>query len=48
MAKFIILMSWTEQGIKNVKDSPRRLDAGRDLAKKLGYRRRVLSDDRAL
>ena len=36
MAKFIILMSWTEQGIKHVKDSPKRLDAGRDLAKKLG------------
>ena len=36
MAKFIILMSWTDQGIKNVKDLPKRLDAGRDLAKKLG------------
>lgn len=36
MAKYIVLLNWTEQGIKSVKDSPKRLDAGRDLAKKLG------------
>jgi len=36
MAKYILLMSWTDQGIKTVKDSPKRLDAGKDLAKKHG------------
>lgn len=36
MATYIALASWTDQGIKNVKESPKRLDAGRDLAKKLG------------
>ena|SRR5262245_15070817 len=36
MAKYIILMNWTEQGVKNVKESPKRLDAGREVAKKLG------------
>ena len=36
MAKYIILMNWTDQGIRNVKESPKRLDAARDAAKKLG------------
>lgn len=36
MAKYIALCSWTDQGIKNVKDSPARLDAAKALAKKLG------------
>ena len=36
MAKYILLTNWTEQGIKNVKDSPKRLDAGKELAKKFG------------
>lgn len=36
MAKYITLVNWTDQGIKNVKDSPGRLDAARALAKKLG------------
>lgn len=36
MAHYILLIDWTEQGIRNVKDSPKRLDAGRKLAKKLG------------
>jgi uncharacterized protein with GYD domain len=36
MAKYIVLLSWTDQGIKNVKDSPKRLDAARELAKKMG------------
>ena len=36
MAKYIILTSWTDQGVKNVKDSPARLDAARALAKKMG------------
>ena len=36
MARYILLMNWTDQGVKNVRESPGRLDAGRALAKKLG------------
>jgi uncharacterized protein with GYD domain len=36
MARYIMLVNWTDQGIRNVKDSPKRLDAARDLAKGLG------------
>jgi uncharacterized protein with GYD domain len=36
MARYIELLNWTEQGVKNVKDSPKRLDAARELAKKMG------------
>ena len=35
MGKYILLTSWTERGIKNVKDSPKRLDAAKALAKKM-------------
>jgi uncharacterized protein with GYD domain len=36
MAKYILLVNWTEQGVKNVKDSPKRLDAARKLAETAG------------
>lgn len=36
MARYIMLLNWTDQGIKSVKESPKRLDAARDLAKKMG------------
>jgi len=36
MGKYVLLTNWTEQGIKNVKESPKRLDAAKSLAKKLG------------
>ena len=36
MATYILLMNWTEQGIRNVEQSPDRIDAGRALAKQLG------------
>ncbi|MEX2649361.1 MAG: GYD domain-containing protein [Alphaproteobacteria bacterium] len=36
MAKYIMLINWTDQGIKTVKDSPKRADAARAVAKKLG------------
>jgi uncharacterized protein with GYD domain len=36
MARYITLTNWTEQGVKNIKDSPARLDAARALAKKHG------------
>ncbi len=36
MAHYIILINWTDQGVRNVKESPKRLDAARAVAKKLG------------
>jgi uncharacterized protein with GYD domain len=36
MASYIMLTNWTEQGIRNVKDSPARLDAAKQLCKKHG------------
>jgi uncharacterized protein with GYD domain len=36
MARYIELLSWTDQGVKTVKESPARLDAGRALGKKMG------------
>ncbi|MGI9413646.1 MAG: GYD domain-containing protein [Hyphomicrobiales bacterium] len=36
MAKYIALTNWTDQGVKNVKESPNRVDAARDLARSLG------------
>jgi uncharacterized protein with GYD domain len=36
MATFISLVSFTEQGIRNVKDSPDRAEAFRALAEKVG------------
>ena len=36
MPKYILLASWTDQGIRNVRDSAKRLDAGLALAKQQG------------
>lgn len=36
MPTYISLLRWTQQGVANVKDSPKRLDAGREAFKKLG------------
>ena len=36
MPTFIAMLSWTDQGIRGVKDSPKRLLAAREAAKKLG------------
>ena len=36
MARYIVLTNWTEQGIRNVKESPRRLDTARDKGKGFG------------
>ena len=35
MARYVMLLNWTEQGIKNIKDSPKRLDTAKALAKNL-------------
>ena len=36
MATYIILINFTEQGIRNIKDSPSRLDAARHAMKDMG------------
>jgi uncharacterized protein with GYD domain len=36
MPTFIITMNWTELGIRNIKDAPKRAAAAREMAKKLG------------
>ena len=36
MATYIVLGQFTDQGIRNVKDSPKRADALREMAKKAG------------
>ena len=36
MPTYIALLNWTQQGITKVKDSPGRLDAGREAFKKMG------------
>ena len=36
MPMFIMSLSWTEQGIRAIKDSPKRAQASRELAKKMG------------
>lgn len=36
MTTYVMLASWTDQGIKNVKDSPRRLEAARSALKEMG------------
>ncbi|MCC8956995.1 GYD domain-containing protein [Bradyrhizobium sp. Pear77] len=36
MATFIVRIDWTDQGIRNVRDAPKRSRAARELAKTLG------------
>ena len=36
MPTYITLLKWTQQGVANVKASPKRLDAGRKAFKKAG------------
>ena len=36
MTHYISLVNWTEQGVRNVKESPKRADAATALASKLG------------
>ncbi|GMU71683.1 MAG: hypothetical protein AMXMBFR42_11470 [Burkholderiales bacterium] len=37
MATYVVLANFTDQGIRNVKDSPERLSAFRAAAEKLGF-----------
>jgi uncharacterized protein with GYD domain len=36
MPTYISLMNWTDQGVREVKNSPQRLDAAKALAKRFG------------
>ena len=36
MTAYIMLANWTDQGIRNVKDSPRRLDAAKAALQDMG------------
>ena len=36
MPTFILSLNWTEQGIRSVKDAPKRAEASKELAKKVG------------
>jgi len=36
MLTFMLSLNWTDQGIRSVKDAPKRALAARDLAKKVG------------
>jgi uncharacterized protein with GYD domain len=36
MPLFILTLNWTDQGIRNVKDAPKRAQASRELAKRCG------------
>jgi len=38
MAKYILLVDWTEQGVRGVRESPARLDAARKTATSVGAR----------
>lgn len=36
MTHYIVLVNWTDQGVKNVRESPKRLDAARKMLKDMG------------
>src|SRR5437763_14370689 len=41
MRQYISLLNWTEQGMKNVKESPKRADAATAVASKLGAKMQI-------
>ncbi|MDK1490154.1 GYD domain-containing protein [Sinorhizobium sp. 7-81] len=36
MTTYVVLLNWTEQGIKNVRESPKRLDAAKKVLTEMG------------
>ena len=36
MPTFMLSLNWTDQGIRSIKDAPKRAQGARDLAKKVG------------
>ncbi len=41
MPHYIVLGNWTDQGIRNVKEAPKRADAAQALANKLGAKMEI-------
>ena len=37
MPRYVVLVNWTDQGIKNVKHTTERMDHGGELAEKHGF-----------
>jgi uncharacterized protein with GYD domain len=37
MLTFIVTLNWTDQGIRSVKEAPKRIQAARERAKKFGW-----------
>ena len=46
MAMYIVLLNFTDQGIRNLKDTTKRADATREMAKKFGVTPRRSSTGR--
>ena len=42
MAQYILLINWTEQGIKAIKDAPKRADQARTVARRFGCEMKAL------
>ena len=36
MATYLVLLNWTDQGIRNIKESPKRLEAAKQQVKEFG------------
>ena len=36
MSTYFVLLNWTDQGVKNIKDSPKRVDAAKKAVKDIG------------
>ncbi|MCA1439697.1 GYD domain-containing protein [Ensifer sp. IC4062] len=36
MTTYVVLLNWTEQGIRNVRESPKRLDAAKKVLSEMG------------
>lgn len=42
MPTFVMSLNWTEQGVKGVKEVPKRIQAARELGKKMGVELKTL------
>ena len=43
MPTFMLSLNWTDQGIRNIKDAPKRAQAARELAKKLNIEMKIFT-----
>ena len=42
MPRYIVLYNWTDQGLKNVKESPKRMEAGKKAGEAYGVKLREI------